>query len=124
MDIDVFLGQRVRVAMAQSALGRSHFAKALQIRVQDLTKMETGELRIGASVLHQISKLTEMDISWFFDTNINDNSSFDCAVGSNTYSKGDWRAALHNLRLNKTLSDLCEAAKRADLPQLKTAKVA
>ena len=124
MNIDVFLGKKVRAAIEQSSLERSHIAKALRVRAQDLTKMESGEVRISARVLHQISKLTEMDISWFFDTNINGGSSFDGAAGSNTHSRDDWWTALHDLRLNKTLSDLCEAAKGADLPQLKTAKVA
>ena len=124
MDIDVLLGQKIRVAIESADLERAEIASALKISEQDLTAMEAGEMRVGAKTLYQISKRAKLNISWFFDTNISGDSSLDCVECSNTQSEDDYPKILQNLRLNKTVSDLCEAAKKADLLGLKTTKVA
>ena len=124
MDIDVLLGQKIRVAIESADLERSEITTALKISEQDLKAIEAGQMRVGAKTLYQISKRTKLNISWFFDTNISGDSSLDCVEGSNTQFEDDYPKILQNLRLNKTISDLCEAAKKADLLGLKTTKVA
>ncbi len=124
MGIDVLLGQKIRVAIESAGLERGELATALKISEHDLAAMEAGTERVGAKTLYQISKRTKLNISWFFDTNISGDSSLDCVEGSNTQSEDDYPKILQNLRLNKTISNLCEAAKKADLLGLKTTKVA
>ena len=98
MDIDVLLGQKIRVAIESADLERAEIASALKISEQDLTAMEAGEKRVGAKTLFQISKRTKLNISWFFDTNISGDSSLDCVEGSNTQFEDDYPKILQNLR--------------------------
>lgn len=124
VDLDVFLGQRIRLALERAGIARAAISEMLTLPIQDLRAMEAGKKRISAKTLYKISKLTGLEISWFFDTNISGKSLFDCTTFANTQSEDDFPKILQNLRLNKTLADLCEAVRTADRLGLKTAKAA
>ncbi|MEL6861646.1 MAG: helix-turn-helix transcriptional regulator [Pseudomonadota bacterium] len=124
VDLDVFLGQRIRLAVEHAGLARPIVSETLTLPIQDLRAMEAGKKRISSKTLYKISKLTGLEISWFFDTNIHGGSLIDCTIIANTQSEDDFPTIIQNLRLNKTLADLCEAVKTADQLGLKTAKAA
>ncbi len=65
--IDVHVGARVRARRTLLGLSQMVLGDALGITFQQQQKYETGSNRISASRLYGLSKLLDVDISYFFD---------------------------------------------------------
>ncbi len=65
--IDVHVGARVRARRTLLGLSQTALGDALGITFQQQQKYETGSNRISASRLYGLSKLLDVDISYFFD---------------------------------------------------------
>ncbi len=65
-EIDRLVGSRVRQRRMQVGMSQERLALALGLSLPQVQKYETGTNRIGASRLHQIARILEMPISFFF----------------------------------------------------------
>lgn len=66
-EIDQLVGRRVREQRLRVGLSQAKLAQPLGITVTQLQKYETGVNRIGASRLHQIARLLEVPVGFFFE---------------------------------------------------------
>ena len=124
MSLDVSIGERIRGFRGAAGHSVEELAYAIGVPCEDLRAFETGAQRISAKMLFRVSKVLNLEVRWFFDRDIKDSPSLDCATAQETQFKGEYPAILRNLRLNKTLEELCESAKRAETAEYKSKKVA
>jgi transcriptional regulator with XRE-family HTH domain len=66
-EIDQLVGRRVREQRLRVGLSQAKLAQLLGITVAQLHKYETGVNRIGASRLHQIARLLQVPVGFFFE---------------------------------------------------------
>lgn len=69
--IDIFVGQRVRMARLMAKMSQEKLGDALGISFQQIQKNEKGANRVAASRLQQLSKILQVPVSWFFDEKSN-----------------------------------------------------
>jgi len=65
--IDVHVGARLRARRTLLGLSQTVLAEAIGLTFQQQQKYESGSNRISASRLYELSKLLDVDISYFFD---------------------------------------------------------
>ena len=65
--IDVHVGARLRMRRNLMGLSQEQMGKALGLTFQQIQKYERGVNRMGASRLHQLSKLLSVPINFFFE---------------------------------------------------------
>ena len=65
--IDVHVGVRLRARRTLLGLSQAALGDAMGITFQQVQKYESGSNRISASRLYDVSKLLDIDISYFFD---------------------------------------------------------
>jgi len=64
--VDVSVGSRLRIRRVQCAMSHETLAEQLSTAVETLRRYETGELRLGASLLLQASEALRVPVSYFF----------------------------------------------------------
>jgi transcriptional regulator with XRE-family HTH domain len=65
--IDVHVGTRLRARRTLLGMSQTALGDAMGISFQQLQKYEAGSNRTSASRLYELSKLLDVDISYFFD---------------------------------------------------------
>jgi transcriptional regulator with XRE-family HTH domain len=65
--VDLTIGLRLRLRRLEQRLSQEQLASKLGVSFQQVQKYEKGTNRIGASRLHQIAKLLEVPLTFFFD---------------------------------------------------------
>ncbi len=65
--IDVHVGTRLRARRTLLGMSQTALGDAMGMTFQQLQKYEAGSNRISASRLYELSKLLDVDISYFFD---------------------------------------------------------
>ncbi len=65
--IDVHVGARLRTRRTLVGLSQTVLGDAMGITFQQVQKYESGNNRISASRLYDVSKLLDIDIGYFFD---------------------------------------------------------
>src|SRR3954451_11583216 len=65
--IDVRVGARLRLRRNMLGLSQVQLGKAIGLTFQQLQKYERGANRIGASRLHELSRVLDVPVSFFFD---------------------------------------------------------
>ncbi len=65
--VDIYVGSRVRMRRTLLGMSQEKLGEALALTFQQVQKYERGANRIGASRLHQISRILDVPISFFFD---------------------------------------------------------
>jgi transcriptional regulator with XRE-family HTH domain len=65
--IDVHVGARLRARRTLLGLSQTALGDAIGISFQQLQKYEAGSNRTSASRLYELSKILDVDISYFFD---------------------------------------------------------
>jgi len=65
--VDIHVGSRVRLRRTLLGLSQERLADALGLTFQQVQKYERGANRIGASRLHQLSRILEVPVSFFFE---------------------------------------------------------
>jgi len=66
-DIDIHVGQRLRVRRSLLGLSQEKLAESIGITFQQIQKYEKGVNRISASRLYQFSKTLQVPVSYFFE---------------------------------------------------------
>src|SRR3954447_8373967 len=65
--IDVLVGTRLRLRRNMLGLSQEKLGDAIGLTFQQVQKYERGANRIGASRLHELSRVLDVPISFFFD---------------------------------------------------------
>src|SRR5512141_325790 len=65
--IDVQVGSRVRLRRSMLGLSQEKLGEAIGLTFQQVQKYERGANRIGASRLHELSRVLDVPVSFFFD---------------------------------------------------------
>src|SRR5215468_544737 len=65
--IDKHVGSRVRMRRIMLAMSQEKLGAALGLTFQQVQKYEKGTNRIGASRLHQISRILQVPVAFFFE---------------------------------------------------------
>ena len=65
--IDVHVGSRVRLRRNMLSLSQEKLGEAIGLTFQQVQKYERGANRIGASRLHDLSRVLDVPVSFFFD---------------------------------------------------------
>jgi transcriptional regulator with XRE-family HTH domain len=65
--IDVQVGSRVRLRRNMLGLSQEKLGMAIGLTFQQVQKYERGANRIGASRLHELSRVLDVPVSFFFD---------------------------------------------------------
>ncbi|HOO81990.1 MAG TPA: helix-turn-helix transcriptional regulator [Alphaproteobacteria bacterium] len=66
-EVDVHVGQRLRVRRALLGLSQEKLADALGLTFQQIQKYERGTNRVSAGRLYALSKILDVPISYFFE---------------------------------------------------------
>ncbi len=65
--IDIQVGSRVRLRRNMLGLSQEKLGEAIGLTFQQVQKYERGANRIGASRLHELSRVLDVPVSFFFD---------------------------------------------------------
>src|SRR3954468_13647460 len=65
--IDVRVGARLRLRRNRLGLSQEKLGEAIGLTFQQVQKYERGANRIGASRLHELSRVLDVPVSFFFD---------------------------------------------------------
>jgi len=65
--VDIHVGNRVRQRRTLMGMSQEKLGIALGLTFQQVQKYERGANRMGASRLHQISKILDVPVEYFFD---------------------------------------------------------
>jgi transcriptional regulator with XRE-family HTH domain len=65
--IDIHVGSRVRLRRNMLGLSQEKLGEAIGLTFQQVQKYERGANRIGASRLHDLSRVLDVPVSFFFD---------------------------------------------------------
>jgi transcriptional regulator with XRE-family HTH domain len=65
--VDIHVGGRVRLRRTLMGLSQERLAEALGLTFQQVQKYERGANRVGASRLHQLARILEVPVSYFFE---------------------------------------------------------
>ncbi|HEV2303659.1 MAG TPA: helix-turn-helix transcriptional regulator [Stellaceae bacterium] len=65
--VDVHVGSRVRLRRNMLGLSQEKLGEAIGLTFQQVQKYERGANRIGASRLHDLSRVLDVPVSFFFD---------------------------------------------------------
>jgi transcriptional regulator with XRE-family HTH domain len=65
--IDIHVGSRIRLRRKMLGFSQGRLGDALGLTFQQVQKYERGTNRAGASRLHELSKILDVPISFFFD---------------------------------------------------------
>src|SRR5438093_3715562 len=65
--IDVQVGSRVRLRRNMLGLSQEKLGAAIGLTFQQVQKYERGANRVGASRLHELSRVLDVPVSFFFD---------------------------------------------------------
>ena len=65
--VDVHVGSRVRLRRTMLGMSQEKLGHAIGVTFQQVQKYERGANRVGASRLHEISRILDVPVSYFFD---------------------------------------------------------
>ena len=65
--VDKYVGSRVRMRRLMLGMSQTELADGLGLTFQQVQKYERGANRIGASRLHELSRVLDVPVSFFFD---------------------------------------------------------
>jgi len=75
--VDVHVGYRVRLRRTLLGMSQEKLGSALGLTFQQIQKYEKGANRIGSSRLYKLSKILDVNVSYFFDEMPEDEKMFD-----------------------------------------------
>ena len=75
--VDIHVGYRVRLRRTLLGMSQEKLGSALGLTFQQIQKYERGANRIGSSRLYKLSKILDVNVSYFFDEMPEDEKMFD-----------------------------------------------
>jgi transcriptional regulator with XRE-family HTH domain len=65
--VDIHVGERLRLRRNMIGMSQEQMGRALGLTFQQIQKYENAANRVAASRLHQMSRLLNVPIAWFFE---------------------------------------------------------
>ena len=65
--VDIHVGTRLRLRRNLVGMSQEQLAKASGLTFQQIQKYERGVNRMGASRLHQLGRILNVPVEWFFE---------------------------------------------------------
>ena len=65
--VDIHVGARIRMRRPLLGMSQEKLGEALVLTFQQVQKYESGANRVSASRLHEISRILDVPIAWFFE---------------------------------------------------------
>jgi ribosome-binding protein aMBF1 (putative translation factor) len=66
-EIDRHLGRRISEARNQREQSQYELAKTIDVDVDELNSVESGEVRVASLLLARVARALDLPLSWFFD---------------------------------------------------------
>ena len=117
--IDKHVGSRVRMRRMMLSMSQEKLGEALGLTFQQVQKYEKGTNRIGAGRLHEISRILQVPISFFFDGSPREPGAYSATDTAPlpTYVT-DFLATSDGLSLTKAFMQIKDAALRRRIVNL------
>src|SRR3954452_9330082 len=124
-DIDRLVGSRVRMQRMAIGMSQEKLGDACGITFQQIQKYEKGTNRIGASRLHQIARILEVPVEFFYEGAPSEQGSGESAVGDgNARSMTEFLATPEGLELVKAFTAIKDQKVRRRIVDLARAVAA
>lgn len=107
--IDVHVGRRLRLRRLAVGLSQERLAKSLGITFQQIQKYERGTNRVVASRLHDLARVLDVPVSFFFD-----DMDADALEGAAPSPREETTGLSHDLMGDKETLDLVRSYYRID----------
>ena len=65
--VDIHVGSRIRMRRNLLGMNQTALGEALSLTFQQVQKYERGANRVSASRLHEISRIQDVPVAWFFE---------------------------------------------------------
>ena len=89
--VDIHVGRRVRMARMAIGLSQIALAELLHLSFQQVQKYESGDNRVSASRLYEISSITGFSIDWFFEGIGDDPADHPTPVAAEPLRHWEWQ---------------------------------
>jgi transcriptional regulator with XRE-family HTH domain len=124
-DVDRLVGSRVRMRRMMVGMSQEKLGDSCGITFQQIQKYEKGMNRIGASRLHQIARILEVPVEFFYEGAPSDDGSGESAVrDGNARSMTDFLATSEGLELVKAFTAIKDQKVRRRIVDLARAVAA
>jgi transcriptional regulator with XRE-family HTH domain len=80
--VDIYVGQRVRLRRGLLGMSQEKLGGSLGLTFQQIQKYESGANRIGSSRLYKLSKVLDVNVSFFFRGIVEDDHLLNCCLGA------------------------------------------
>lgn len=117
-DIDVHVGQRIRVKRSLMGISQEKLAEAVGITFQQIQKYERGTNRVSAGRLYEVSKILQVPVSYFFEQ-ITDNSQTPPIQAGLSDNEQDGFASEQDVMMNKETLELVRTYYSIESPELR-----
>jgi transcriptional regulator with XRE-family HTH domain len=124
-DVDRLVGSRVRMRRMMVGMSQEKLGDGCGITFQQIQKYEKGTNRIGASRLHQIARILEVPVEFFYEGALSDQGSDEPVVGDrNARSMTEFLATSEGLELVKAFTAIKDQRVRRRIVDLARAVAA
>ena len=124
-DVDRHVGSRVRMRRMMVGMSQEKLGDSCSITFQQIQKYEKGTNRIGASRLHQIARILEVPVEFFYEGAPSDQGSGETPVGDgNARSMTEFLATSEGLELVKAFTAIKDQKVRRRIVDLARAVAA
>jgi transcriptional regulator with XRE-family HTH domain len=124
-DVDRHVGSRVRMRRMMVGMSQEKLGDSCGITFQQIQKYEKGTNRIGASRLHQIARILEVPVEFFYEGAPLDQGSGETPVGDgNARSMTEFLATSEGLELVKAFTAIKDQKVRRRIVDLARAVAA
>ena len=124
-DVDRHVGSRVRMRRMMVGMSQEKLGDSCGITFQQIQKYEKGTNRIGASRLHQIARILEVPVEFFYEGAPSDQGSGETPVGDgNARSMTEFLATSEGLELVKAFTAIKDQKVRRRIVDLARAVAA
>lgn len=118
--VDVHVGQRLRMRRNLLGVSQTKLGQGVGLTFQQIQKYERGANRIGASRLHEFSRILDVPVSYFFDDYAEDEaaSSAVTRIGGEDDVAADIMTARETLTLVRSYYGIKDEGRRKSVLRL------
>ncbi len=117
--VDVHVGQRLRMRRNLLGVSQTRLGQGVGLTFQQIQKYERGANRIGASRLHEFSRILDVPVSYFFDDYAEDEAASAASrIGGDDDVSADIMTARETLTLVRSYYGIKDEGKRKSVLRL------
>ena len=117
--VDVHVGQRLRMRRNLLGVSQTKLGQGVGLTFQQIQKYERGANRIGASRLHEFSRILDVPVSYFFDDYAEDEAASAASrIGGDDDVGADIMTARETLTLVRSYYGIKDEGRRKSVLRL------